>query len=152
MVLNDVLMKQNVISQILLKDGDKELPKSLKIKIMRIRMAYNKLKQQFDTDLQEFTKELVPEELRELSNKSDLTDIEKNRFNELNKKVESEYQEYLKQKGLEEIKDNIDDSITLDEYYEILEVNAGNNVSINGTNVKAADFLEIVMGLFVKED
>ena len=152
MILNDVLMKQNVISQILLKDGDKELPKALKVKIMRIRMAYNKHKQQFDSDLQEFIKELVPEELRDLASKTDLTDSEKIKLNDLSRKVDSEYQEYLKQKGLEEVKISIDDSITIDEYSEILEVNAGNNVTINGSAIKAADFLEIVMSLFVKED
>lgn len=50
MTLNDVLTKQNVITKIILKDGDKELPKELKVKIMRIRMAYNKIKKQFDSD------------------------------------------------------------------------------------------------------
>ena len=47
MTLNDVLTKQNVITKVILKDGDKELPKELKVKIMRIRMAYNKIKKQF---------------------------------------------------------------------------------------------------------
>ena len=68
MILNDVLTKQNVITKVLLKDGDKELPKALKVKIMRMRMAYNKIKQQFDSDTQEFTKDLVPEELQTLAN------------------------------------------------------------------------------------
>ena len=36
MVLNDVLTRQNVFTKIVLKDGDKELSKELKVKIMRI--------------------------------------------------------------------------------------------------------------------
>ena len=44
MVLNDLLTKQNVITKLVLKDGDKELSKELKVKIMRIRMAYTKIK------------------------------------------------------------------------------------------------------------
>ena len=36
MTLNDVLTKQNVISKLLLNEGNKELPKELKVKIMRI--------------------------------------------------------------------------------------------------------------------
>jgi len=55
MTLNDLLTKQNVITKVVLKEGDKELPKELKVKIMRIRMSYNKIKKQFDEDTQDFT-------------------------------------------------------------------------------------------------
>lgn len=150
MTLNDVLIKQNVITKIILKDGDKELPKELKVKIMRIRMAYNKIKKQFDDDTQEFTNQIISDELRELANKSERTPEEEARFNELNDKANSEYQEYLIQKGFEEVKDTPDDVITMEEYSDILDVNSGNDVEINGNSVKAADLMEIVFDLFVK--
>lgn len=150
MTLNDVLTKQNVITKIILKDGDKELSKELKVKIMRIRMAYNKIKKQFDDDTQEFTNQIISDELRELANKSERTLEEEARFNELNDKTSSEYQEYLIQKGLEEVKDTPDDVITMEEYSDILDVNSGNDVEINGNSVKAADLMEIVFDLFVK--
>lgn len=150
MTLNDVLTKQNVITKIILKDGDKELSKELKVKIMRIRMAYNKIKKQFDDDTQEFTNQIISDELRELANKSERTLEEEVRFNELNDKTNSEYQEYLIQKGLEEVKDTPDDVITMEEYSDILDVNSGNDVEINGNSVKAADLMEIVFDLFVK--
>ena len=150
MTLNDVLTKQNVITKIILKDGDKELPKELKVKIMRIRMAYNKIKKQFDDDTQEFTNQIISDELRELANKSERTLEEEARFNELNDKTNSEYQEYLIQKGLEEVLDIPDDTLSLDEYSDILDVNSGNDVEINGNSVKAADLMEIVFDLFVK--
>lgn len=151
MTLNDVLTKQNVITKIILKDGDKELPKELKVKIMRIRMAYNKIKKQFDDDTQEFTNQIISDELRELANKSERTPEEEARFNELNDKTNSEYQEYLIQKGFEEVKDTPDNVITMEEYSDILDVNSGNDVEINGNSVKAADLMEIVFDLFVKE-
>lgn len=150
MTLNDVLTRQNVITKIILKDGDKELPKELKVKIMRIRIAYNKIKKQFDDDTQEFTNQIISDELRELANKSERTLEEEARFNELNDKTNSEYQEYLIQKGLEEVKDTPDDVITMEEYSDILDVNSGNDVEINGNSVKAADLMEIVFDLFVK--
>lgn len=150
MTLNDVLTKQNVITKIILKDGDKELSKELKVKIMRIRMAYNKIKKQFDDDTQEFTNQIISDEFRELANKSERTPEEEARFNELNDKTNSEYQEYLIQKGLEEVKDTPDDVITMEEYSDILDVNSGNDVEINGNSVKAADLMEIVFDLFVK--
>lgn len=151
MTLNDVLTKQNVITKIILKDGDKELSKELKVKIMRIRLAYNKIKKQFDEDSQEFTNQIISEELRELANNPERTSEEDARFNELNDKANSEYQEYLIQKGLEEVKDMVEDSLTIDEYSDILDVNSGNDVEINGNDVKAADLMEIIFDLFVKE-
>lgn len=151
MTLNDVLTKQNVITKIILKDGDKELPKELKVKIMRIRMAYNKIKKQFDDDTQEFANQIITDELRRLSEKTDRTPEEDARFNELNDKTNSEYQEYLIQKGLEEISDVPDDTLSLDEYSDILDVNSGNDVEINGNTIKAADLMEIIFDLFINE-
>ena len=151
MTLNDLLTKQNVITKVVLKEGDKELPKELKVKIMRIRMSYNKIKKQFDEDTQDFTTQIVSDELKQLSGKENRTEQEEARFQELNNKANSEYQEYLVQKGLEEIELPTDDSFTLDEYSDILDINSGNDVEINGNKVKAADLMEIFFDLYVKE-
>lgn len=150
MILNDVLTRQNVFTKIILKDGEKELSKELKVKIMRIRMAYTKIKKAFDAEVQEFTEELVPQELKDLSAKQDRTDAENARMQELTNKVNSEYQEFLIQKGNEEVTP-IDDALTMDEYSDILDINSGNNIEINGNKISAADFLEIIYDLFVKE-
>ena len=150
MTLNDVLTRQNVFTKIMLKDNDKELSKELKVKIMRIRMAYTKIKKNFDAEVQEFTEQLIPEELRILASK-ERTDVEEVRFIELSNKVNAEYQEFLIQKGNEEISDIIDDSLTMDEYSDIVDINAGNDVEINGNQIPAVDFLEVICDLFVKE-
>ena len=149
MTLNDVLTRQNVFTKIMLKDGDKELSKELKVKIMRIRMAYAKIKKNFDSEIQEFTEQLVPEELKVLANK-ERTDEENVRFIELSNKVNSEYQEYLIQKGNEEV-DIIDDSLTMEEYSDIVDINAGNDAEFNGNKIPAVDLLEVICDLFVKE-
>lgn len=151
MILNDLLTKQNVFTKILLKDEEKELPKELKIKVMRIRMAYTKAKKAFDAEVQEFTEELITDEFKELSGKTERTSEEEARLTELTNAVNSDYQEFLIQKGREEV-DSIEDTLTMDEYSDIVEVNAGNDVEINGNKIPAADFLEIVYDLFVKED
>jgi hypothetical protein len=150
MILNDVLTRQNVFTKIVLKDGDKELSKELKVKIMRIRMAYTKIKKAFDEEVKEFTDELVPQELKDLSAKSERTDEENARMEELSNKVNMEYQEFLIQKGNEEVS-MVDDSLTMDEYSDILDINAGNDIEINGNKIAAVDFLEIIYDLFVKE-
>lgn len=150
MNLNDVLTKQNLITKILLANDGKELPKELKVKIMRIRMNYNKIKKQFDEDTQEFSKQVVSDELRDLANKTERTSEEEARFNELNAKANSEYQEYLIQKGKEEITDTPDDTISEDEYGDILDVNSEGEYEINNQKVKAADLMEAFYELFVK--
>ena len=151
MILNELLTKQNVLTQIILVNGYKELPKELKVKIMRIRMAYNKIKKSFDEEVQEFTKELITDEFKELNTKTERTSEEEIRYTELTNKINSEYQEFLIQKGQEEVKE-IEDTFTMDEYADILEVNAGNDVEINENKITAINFMEIVYDLFVKED
>ena len=83
MILNDVLTKQNVLSQVILESDGKELPKELKVKVMRIRMAYTKAKKAFDAEVQEFAQDLMTDEFKELSNKSEKgsTDSEEQRDN-----------------------------------------------------------------------
>lgn len=151
MILNDLLTRQNVFSKIALQDGDKELPKVLKVKVMRIRMAYAKIKKAFEEEVQEFTKELITDEFQALGMNSERTESEQARYDELVNKFNSEYQEFMTQKGLEEVAD-IDDSLTMEEYSDILDVNSGIEVEINGHKVPAADFMEVVMDLFVKEE
>lgn len=151
MILNDLLTKQNVFTKLVLTSGEKELPKELKVKIMRIRMAYAKVKKAFDAEVQEFTEELITDEFRDLNSKPERTQEEDTRFAELADNFNKEYQEFLIQKGNEDIT-IIDDTFTIDEYSDILEVNAGNDVEINGNKISAVDFMEIVYDLFVKED
>ena len=150
MTLNEILTRQNVITKILLSHGNKELPKELKVKIMRMRMAYSKIKKQFDEDTQEFSKQIISDELRDLANKSDRTPEENERFNELNSKANAEYQEYLIQKGKEEVKDFTDTVLTEDEYADILDINSDGEYEVNGQKIKAADLMEAVYELFVK--
>lgn len=150
MILNEILTRQNVITKILLSHGNKELPKELKVKIMRMRMAYSKIKKQFDEDTQEFSKQIISDELRDLANKSDRTPEENERFNELNSKANAEYQEYLIQKGKEEVKDFTDTTLTDDEYADILDINSDGEYEVNGQKIKAVDLMEAVYELFVK--
>ena len=151
MVLNDLLTRQNVFTKLSIKEGDKELPKELKVKVMRIRMAYTKVKKAFDSDMQTFMEELISPEFKELSGKSERTAEEESRFEELSKTINSEYQIFLTQKGKEEV-DMVDDSFTEEEYAELVEVNSGNDIEINGVKIPAIEFLEVVYELFVKEN
>ena len=152
MTLNDVLTKQNVITKLELKDGDKELPKALKVKIMRMRMAYNKIKKAFDDDVKEFVEQLTTEDYKTLANKPDRTEEEEKQFKEYTDKINAEYLEFINQKGFEEIKEDLKDTFTEGEYADLLDINSGGEVEINGNKIKAADFMEAVYEIFVKDN
>ena len=149
MILNELLTRQNVITKIELKDGDQELSKELKVKVMRIRLAYNKVKKAFDEDVKEFVEQITTDEYKELVQKTNRNEEEEKRFNELTSKINSDYIEFINQKGLEEISETIDDKFTEDEYAEILDINSGNDVEINGNKIKAADFMEVFYEMFI---
>ena len=154
MTLNEILTRQNVLNAILLKDGKNELGKELKVKIVRLRMAFNKYKKSLDEEVQEFTNELVPEELKTLQEKpeSERTEEENSRLKELVDKVNSEYNEFMTQKGNEEVKFDTNYSFTDDDFDSIVAVNAGNEVEINGNKVKSEDLIEAFYELFVNKD
>ena len=149
MILNEVLTRQNIISKIELKEGNKELSKELKVRIMRIRLAYNKVKKAFDEDVKEFVEQITTDEYKELAQKQNRTEEEEKKYNELNTQINSDYIEFVNQKGFEEVKEIFDDKLNEDEYAVFLDVNSGNNVEINGVKIKAADLMEIFYELFV---
>ena len=148
MTLNELMIKQNFISKILLKDGNAELGKDLKVKIMKIRIELSKIRKQLDEDIQEAIKGFTPDGFQELSNKPDKTEQEQQELKELTNKINDEYNAFVTMKGNEEVSVSLPD-ITEQEYSEILEVNAGNDVTVNNQKIDAADFLEIIHNLFV---
>jgi hypothetical protein len=152
MTTNEVLTKQNFLTKLLLKSGDSELSKSLKIKVMAMRIEYAKVRKQFDEDLQEFVKDLAPERFKELQAipEDSRTDAEKEELQKLTDKINSDYNAYVNERGKDAVEVSRK-SFTDDEYNELVEVNADNDVDINGTKLTAADFLEILYSLFVEE-
>lgn len=150
MTTNEVLTKHNFVSKLVLKNGNDELSKDLKVKIMKMRIEYSKIRKQFDDDLQEFVKDLASDRFKELQQKNDRTDEENAELNDLTNKINSEYNSYIVSRSNDEV-NCIDYTFSEDEYNEILEVNADNDVEINGTKISAPDFLEILYSLFVKD-
>lgn len=149
MTTNEALIKQNFITKLLLKKDDNELSKGLKVKIMGMRIKLAKIRKEFDEDVQEAIKGFTPEGFAELAQKQDKTEEEIKNFEEMSNKINDEYQTYIIKRGQEEV--SIDTKLTDDEYNELIEVNADNDVEINGQKINAADFLEILYTLFVEE-
>lgn len=149
MTVNEMMIRHNFITKIILRDKDKELSKDLKVKIMSMRIELGKLRRQVEDDLQEAISQLTPSEYRELASKSDLTQDEREQIKEWNKQITEEYNTYLDQRSKDEVADC--DHFNEDEYAQIVEVNAANDVEINGQKLCAADFLEVLHSLFVEQ-
>ena len=147
MTVNEVMIKHNFITKVLLRDGDRELSKDLEVKLMSMRIKLGKVRKELEEDLQEVVKNLTPSGYQELIMKIDKTEEDKAQVEAWNKQINEEYNAYVDKRSKEEV--DIDTAITEDEFGEIIEVNAGNDTEINGTKISAADFLEVLYSLFV---
>lgn len=149
MTTNEAIAKYNFISKVLMKDGNDELSKELKIKIMSMRIELSKVKKSFDEDCKEFAEQIITDDFRNLAQKQDKTEEEKTKYLEEEAKINEAYAGYINQRSTKEVEINTE--FTADEYNEIVGVNASNDVEINGAKIPAGDFLEILYNLFVKE-
>ena len=147
MTVNEVMIKHNFITKVLLREGDRELSKDLEVKLMSMRIKLGKVRKELEEDLQEVVKNLTPSGYQELIMKIDKTEEDKAQVEAWNKQINEEYNAYVDKRSKEEV--DIDTAITEDEFGEIIEVNAGNDTEINGTKISAADFLEVLYSLFV---
>lgn len=142
-----MMIKHSFITKVLLRDGDKELSKDLKVRLMSMRIELGKVRKQLEEDLQEAVKELTPKGYQELIMKENKTEEDKAQVEAWNKQINEEYNAYVDKRGKEEVQ--IDTTLSEDDFAQIIEVNAGNDVEINGTKLNAADFLEVLYSLFV---
>lgn len=149
MKVNEALIKQNFITKVILKNDSNELNKELKVKIMGMRIKLGKVRKEFDEDVQEAVKGFTPDGYTELIQKTEKTEEDNKKLEEWNKQIQDEYSAYVAKRGQEEV--DIETKLTEDEYNQIIEVNADNDVEINGQKLNAADFLEILYTLFVEE-
>ena len=147
MTLNEVLARQNFINKLVLKNGENELPKELKVKLMGMRIKLNKIRNQHDEDSKEAVKGLKPDNFDELYQKEDKTEEEIATLDAMHAKLIEEHNAFLIEKGKEEVE--FEGSFTEDEFNEIMYVNS-DDVEINGTPLNGADFLEIIYTLFVE--
>lgn len=148
MTLNEALVRQSFLQEVKLKDGGNELPKDLKVKVMQMRIKLNKIRTQFDEDSQAAIEELKPEGFNELYSKPDRTEEEQKQLEEQVVKINEEHAAFVNQKGLEEVE--VETSFTEEDYAEIINTSA-NDVNINGTELTAEKYLEVLYTLFVEE-
>lgn len=149
MTTDDAIIRYNFVSKIQFKDGGNALSKDLKIKVMQMRIEFNKVNKEFNDDVKEFTEGITEDRFKELQQKEDRTEEETKELNDLVNKYNQEINEYVARRSQDEVEVN-DYEFTVDEFSEIMETNAEKDIVINGTTIPAPDYLEALYELFVK--
>ena len=146
MTLNEILIRQQFVNKIVLKNNENELPKELKVKVMSMRIALNKIRAQYDKDSQEAIEGLKPEGFNDLYMKEVKTDEESKKLDEWIAKLTEEHKAFFIEKVKAEVE--FDKTFTEEEFADLVDTNS-NTVDINGNQLSAEDFLEILYTLFV---
>ena len=63
MTTNEAIAKYNFISKVLLQNGNDELSKELKVKVMTMRIDLSKIKKTFDEDSKALVDELITDDI-----------------------------------------------------------------------------------------
>lgn len=148
MTINEVMARYNFITKINFSDCDKSLDKKLRVKLMKMRIDYNKVKNNIEQDAKSFIESLLTEDVQNLVRKANKSQQELDQVENINKQLTEDYTEYLNQKGQQHSLP--DEYLTEDEYLQILEVNTDINTEINGVKLSPSDFMETFYELFVK--
>lgn len=140
MTYNEAISRYNVISNILMKDGDVELDRALKVKIIKTRTQLSKAKREWDLIIEDTVNQLkATYGITSITPQEEIT------------KVEKQMNEDLQAVMNEQAKTNVNvsiDSFTEDEYAEIVNVNVDTDAVINGQQIDSATLLELFHNLF----
>lgn len=151
MTINELFIKQNFIQPIVFKNTDtkESLPQELRVKIMRMRIDMAKIRKQFDEDSQELITQLKSNPEFAALQEKERSPEEETAFQNLVQSMEADHMEFVNQRVSETVELNT--KFTEEEYFSIMEINT-EDVTINGTSMKNADFLEVLYTLFVTEE
>lgn len=150
MTYDEALMRYNLLSNLLYKDGDDNLSKDLKIKLIRMKIEFSKINKEFEDYQSQCVDSIKTDEFEDLQNKQDRTEEENKRLNEIVESLNNDLNKLLFEKSRETTEVKFD-YLTEDEFDEILVVNANNeNVTINGNKIDSGNFLDLFHTLFIR--
>lgn len=152
LTLEEIVSRYNLIKNIQFEKDNQSLSKELKLKIIKMRIEYNKYKKQLDEDAQEFTKELVSERYKNLMNNPNKSEEQKEEFNQLEKSYNQDISEYMISRSKDIIEGINDWKFSELEYEEIIDLNSANDVEINGVKISAPDYLELIYDMLIEKE
>ncbi len=152
MTLNNIISKYNLIIPLKFEHNQKEFSKDLKLKIIKMKIEYGKYKKALDNDITEFAEGIISERYKFLTSAQFKTEEETKELSELQISYQKDINDYMASRAREIIENVNDWKISESEYEEIVDINATNDVEINGIQIPALDYLELIYNLLVEKN
>lgn len=140
MELFKILSIYNLLDQIPFKGNNIFLSNDLKRKIVSNKIKYNKYKKEFESNVEEFKKNYLTEEIMEKLK------TDESLINQINIEINKYSQELLQEK-----KEVSEITFNEDEYNNIIDV-MYEDVQINGVTIPVQQFLEIIYETFCNKE
>lgn len=140
MTYNEAISRYNVISNILMKDGDVELDRALKVKIIKTRTQLSKAKREWDL--------IIEDTVNQLKSTYGITDTTpQEEIMKVEGKMNEDLQAVMNEQATMDVFIDLD-LFTEDEYNDIVNVNVEHDAVINGQMLDSATLLELFHSLF----
>lgn len=140
MTYNEAISRYNVISNILMKDGDVELDRALKVKIIKTRTQLSKAKREWDL--------IIEDTVNQLKSTYGITDTTpQEEIMKVEDKMNEDLQAVMNEQATMDVFIDLD-LFTEDEYNDIVNVNVEHDAVINGQMLDSATLLELFHSLF----
>lgn len=140
MTYNEAISRYNVISNILMKDGDVELDRALKVKIIKTRTQLSKAKREWDL--------IIEDTVNQLKSTYEITDTtSQEEIMKVEDKMNKDLQAVMNEQATMDVFIDLD-LFTEDEYNDIVNVNVEHDAVINGQMLDSATLLELFHSLF----
>ena len=150
MTINDALIRHNILASLKYKDGEYSLPRELKIKLIKLKIALDKVFTDFNTYQEKCLAEVKTDEYNELVaiEEDKRTEEQKKRLEEVVNTLNNEMNELLFNKTMEKVEVPEFTYLTKEEFDSVLEVNIENEAIINGAKLDGGAYVDLIHQAF----
>lgn len=154
MTINDALIRYNILASLKYKDGDYSLPRDLKIKLIKCKIALEKIFNDFNAFQEKCLSELKTDEYNDLVSieEDKRTDEQKTRLTEVVNSLNQEMNELLFNKSMEEVDVHEFEYLSDEDFNSVLEVNVENEVTINGRTIDGGAYVDLIHQAFTTKE
>lgn len=149
MTINNAVLRYNLIFVMKFIDGEYSLSRELKIKLIRLKLDLEKIRDEFVSFQQKAMEEIKTQEYEELLNKENKTPEEVKHLEEVTAELNEELGKLIQEKSNEMVNVKSFDYLTEDEFNQILSVNVENNPIINGSKLDFDTYIELIYKNFL---
>lgn len=149
MTINNAVLRYNLISVMKFIDGEYSLSRELKIKLIRLKLDLEKIRDEFVSFQQKAMEEIKTQEYEELLNKENKTPEEVQHLEKITAELNEELGKLIQEKSNEMVNVKSFDYLTEDEFNQILSVNVENNPTINGSKLDFDTYVELIYKSFL---